>query len=115
MLVCYPSYTLFDPLRGSSSDELLHPLDLTVFVPVADYRPITSLLASGYVLRLQARSKKAFPTHLSTLHLHFLLCSKAQCFYEALKGRSVPLRYLSGSKRLGPDCDIERGTGYQRL
>ena len=115
MLVYYPSYTLFDPLRGSFSDEHLHPLALTVFVPVADYRPVASLLASGYVLRLQAHSVKAFPTHLSNLHLHFLLCFKAQCFYEAPKGRSVPLRYLSGSKRLSPDCGIERGIGCHRL
>ena len=115
MLVCYPSYTLFDPLQESSSDELLHPLDLTVFVPVTDYRPVASLLTSGYALRLQAHFARASLVHPSTLHLHFLLCLKAQCFYEVLKGRSVPLRYLSGSKRPGPDCGTERDSGCHRL
>ena len=115
LLVYYPSYTLFDPLPGSSSDERLHPLDLTAFVQVADYRPVASSLASGYELRLQAHSVKAFPTRLSTLHLHFLLCFKVLCFYEVLKGRSVPLRYLSGSERPGPDCGTERDSGYHKL
>ena len=115
MLACYPLYILFDLQRGSSSDELLHPLDLTVFIPVADYQPITSSLASGYELRLLEHFVRAFHSHLRTLHLHFLPYFMIQCFCEALKGQLAPLMYLSGSKRLVPDCDTKRGTGYHRL
>ena len=114
MLVCYPLYTLFGPRRGSFSDELLHQLDLKAFEPVVDYLLVTDLQASGYELSLLADSVRAFLARLSTLHLRFLL-SMAQCFYEALKGRSAPLMCLSRSKRQGPDCGTEHDTGFHRL
>ena len=114
MLVCYPLYTLSGLRRGSSSDELLHQLDLKAFEPVVDYLLVTGLQASGCGLSLLADFARAFLAHLSTLHLRFLP-SMAQYFYVALKGRSAPLKYLSGSKRLGPDCGTEHGTDYHRL
>ena len=113
--VCYPSYTRFGSRRGSSSDELLHQLDLTTSLPAANYQPVTNSLAFGYGLSLLAHFGRAFLAHPSTLDLRFHPCSMFQCFCEALKGQLAPLRCLSESKRLGPDCGTERGTGYHRL